>query len=344
MKAAVLYGNEDIRYESNYEEPSVQPGTVKIRNIASGICGSDIPRVLANGARKYPLILGHECGGYVVEVGAGVENIKVGDHVAVIPLVPCMECEDCKAGNFSLCKHYSFIGSRQNGTFSEFAVVPVQNVLKVDSSIPYEVVALFEPCTVALHGLKQGGFKPGKTVAILGGGTVGLFAMQWAKILGAERVVAFEYVQEKLELSRCAGVDDVIWTAEDDYMDKAMSLTNSRGYDYVFETAGSTVTMHMAFELVKNKGQICFIGTPTTDITFTPKQWENINRKEMYITGSWMSYSDPWPGDEWELTQKHFADGSIKCIDGMIHREFDLSEADKAFKMFKTRKLKGRYC
>ena len=342
MRAAVLYGNEDIRCEENYPEPEVKPGMVKVRSMASGICGSDIPRVLANGARKYPIILGHECGGYVVETGDGVESVKPGDHVAIVPLIPCMECEDCEAGNYSLCKHYSFIGSRQDGTFAEFVMAPEENVIKVDEHIPFEEVALFEPCTVALHGLKQGDFKPGKTVAILGGGTVGLFAMQWAKILGAEKVVAFEYVKEKLELSRKAGADEIVWTAEEDYMDKAMALTGGRGYDYVFETAGSVVTMHMAFELVKNKGQICFIGTPTADITFTPRQWENINRKEMYITGSWMSYSKPWPGDEWELTQKHFAAGDLKCIEGMIHKEFDLKDADKAFTMFKNKEVKGK--
>ena len=342
MKAAVLYGNEDIRYEANYPEPEIKPGMIKVRSVASGICGSDIPRVLANGARKYPIILGHECGGYVVETGEGVDSVKIGDHVAIVPLIPCMECEDCNAGNYSLCKHYSFIGSRQDGTFAEFVMVPEGHVIKVDEKIPFDEVALFEPCSVALHGLKQGNFKPGKKVAVLGGGTVGLFAMQWAKILGAEKVVAFEYVKEKLELSRKAGADEVIWTAEDDYMEKAMALTGDRGYDYVFETAGSVVTMHMAFELVRNKGQICFIGTPTADITFTPKQWENINRKEMYITGSWMSYSRPWPGDEWEMTQEHFASGDLKVIDGMIHKEFDLSEADKAFKMFKNKEVKGK--
>ncbi|MCI8348243.1 MAG: galactitol-1-phosphate 5-dehydrogenase [Firmicutes bacterium] len=342
MKAAVLYGNEDIRYEENYAEPEVKPGTVKMRVIASGICGSDIPRVLANGARKYPIILGHECGGYIAEIGEGVTGFEVGDHVAAVPLIPCMECDDCKSGNFSLCKNYSFVGSRQDGSFAEYVVLPAKNVLKVDDSIPYEEVALFEPCTVALHGLKQANFEAGKTVAVLGGGTVGLFTMQWAKILGAKKVVAFEYIEEKLELSKKAGVDEVVWTAEENYMKKAMELTDGKGYDYVFETAGSVVTMHMAFELAANKARVCFIGTPTADLIFTPEQWEQMNRKEFYLTGSWMSYSNPWPGDEWEMTAKHFAKGDLKYIDGMIHREFNLDEADKAFNMFKNKEAKGK--
>ena len=84
MRAAVLYGNEDIRYEENYPEPEVKPGMVKVRSMASGICGSDIPRVLANGARKYPIILGHECGGYVVETGDGVESVKPTQSIDLV--------------------------------------------------------------------------------------------------------------------------------------------------------------------------------------------------------------------------------------------------------------------
>lgn len=342
MRAAVLYGNEDIRFEKNYAEPEVKPGTVKVRIIASGICGSDIPRVFNNGARKYPLILGHECAGYIAEIGEGVEELKVGDHVAGIPLVPCMECEDCKKGDFSLCRHYSFVGSRQDGSFAEYVVLPSTNVLKVDENIAYEDVALFEPATVALHGLKQGKFKPNGTVAVLGGGTVGIFTMQWAKILGAKKVVAFEYVEDKLELSKRAGADEVVWTAEEDFMSKAMDLTDDRGYDYVFETAGSVITMRMAFELAANKSKVCFIGTPTADLTFTPKQWELMNRKEFYLTGSWMSYSNPWPGDEWTMTRDYFANGKLKCVEGMVHKAFDISEVDKAFEMFKKREVKGK--
>ena len=342
MKAAVLYANEDIRYEENYAEPAVGPDDVKIRVIASGICGSDVPRVLENAARKYPIILGHECGGYIAEVGSNVKDFEVGDHVAGIPLVPCMECEDCKNGNFALCKNYSFVGSRQDGSFAEFVVVPSKNVLKVDPSVSYEEIALFEPATVAIHGLKQNNFEGGKTVAVLGGGTVGLFTIQWAKILGASKVVGFEYLEDKAQLLKDAGADEVVITSKEGFMEEAMQYTEGRGYDFVFETAGSTVTMQMAFQLAANKARVCFIGTPKRDLVFTPQQWELMNRKEFYLTGSWMSYSSPWPGDEWEMTRDHFAKGDLRHIEGMIHKSFDLKDADKAFAMFKNNEVKGK--
>ncbi len=85
------------------------------------------------------------------------------------------------------------------------------------------------------------------------------------------------------------GADAVINTTKENYMEEAMAITGGKGYEYVFETAGQVPTMHMAFELAANKAHVCFIGTPHADLTFTPKQWENMNRKEFKLTGSWMS-------------------------------------------------------
>lgn len=90
MKAAVLYGNEDLRYD-DYPTPEVTPGTVKVKVRATGICGSDVPRVLHHGAHFYPVVLGHEFSGDVVEVGEGVTKLKVGDTVSGAPLLPCMK-------------------------------------------------------------------------------------------------------------------------------------------------------------------------------------------------------------------------------------------------------------
>ena len=105
MKAAAVVANEDVQYQE-VEEPQAKPGWVKIKVKASGICGSDVPRVLNHGVHFYPIVLGHEFSGDVVEVGEGVTKVKVGDRVSGAPLLPCMKCDDCQNGNFSLCKHY----------------------------------------------------------------------------------------------------------------------------------------------------------------------------------------------------------------------------------------------
>ena len=99
--------------------------------------------------------------------------------------------------------------------------------------------------------------------------------------------------------------------------------------------AGNPVTMRMAFDLAANKARVCFIGTPHTDLTFTPKQWENMNRKEFYLTGSWMSYSAPFPGREWEWTAHYFRTGELRFDDGFIFRRYPLSRAAEAFALYK---------
>ena len=334
MKAAVLYGNEDIRFD-DWETPVVKPGTVKVHVRATGICGSDVPRVLHNGAHFYPVVLGHEFSGDVVEVGEGVTAIQVGDTVTGAPLVPCMKCDDCQRGNFSLCKHYSFIGSREQGSFAEYVVMPAQNAVKYDPAIPYAQAAMFEPSTVAVHGLLQADYRGGGTVAVLGCGTIGIFTAQWAKILGAKKLVVFDIDEGRLALAKRMGADETVNTLEPDYMAKAMAVTGGAGYDSVFETAGNPVTMRMAFALAANKARVCFIGTPHTDLTFTPAQWENMNRKEFLLTGSWMSYSAPFPGREWQLTAHYFATGELKFDPEFIYRTYPLSRVAEAFALYK---------
>lgn len=335
MKAGVVHAKCDIRYE-DIEKPQVKPGTVLVKVKYTGICGSDVPRVNGDACHFFPNVLGHEFSGVVEDVGEGVTSVKLGDRVAGVPLVPCMECEDCKKGSFSLCKHYSFIGSRQFGSFAEYVVVPEKNAVKFSEDVSFEKGALFEPSTVALHGLERADYEGGHTVAILGGGTIGLLTMQWAKIFGAAKVVVFDILDERLELAKRLGADEGINTKENDFMNKAMAMTGGRGFDYVYETAGNTITMKMAFELAANRAHVGFIGTPTRELTFTVNEWENLNRKEFKLTGSWMSYSAPFPGHEWELTAEYFANGKLKFDDDLIFKKVPLSQIDTAFEMYRT--------
>lgn len=335
MKAGVLHAREDIRYE-DIETPSPKEGEVLIKVKYTGICGSDVPRVNGDAAHYYPIVLGHEFSGVVAEVGKGVTGLKVGDRVAGVPLVPCLKCEDCQRGDYSLCKHYSFIGSRRFGSFAEYVAVPEKNAFKFDDSISFEQGAFFEPVTVALHGLNRLNFRGGKTVAVLGGGTIGLFTMQWAKIFGAKKVVVFDIDNKRLDLAIEMGADDVINTLQDNFREKAAELTGGKGFDYVYETAGNTVTMKLAFEMVANKGEVSLIGTPTRELTYSVSEWENLNRKEFILTGSWMSYSAPFPGKEWELTAHYFKTGALKFDDSFIFMKMPLSKIDKAFEMYRT--------
>lgn len=335
MKAGVVHAREDIRFE-DIEKPVPGEGQVLIKVKYTGICGSDVPRVNGDACHFFPNVLGHEFSGTVEEVGAGVTSLKAGDCVAGVPLVPCMKCEDCQKGNYSLCKNYSFIGSREFGSFAEYVVVPEKNAVKFEEEVSFEQGAFFEPATVALHGLKRVPYEGGKTVAVLGGGTIGMFVMQWAKIFGAAEAVVFDIEPSRLELGMRLGATAGINTLEKDFMEKAMELTEGRGFDYVFETAGNTITMKMAFELAANKANVCFVGTPTKDLSFTVKEWENMNRKEFTLTGSWMSYSAPFPGQEWKAVAHYFKTGDLKFDESFIYKKVPLEKIADAFEWYKT--------
>lgn len=335
MKAGVVHGVKDIRYE-DIEKPVPAAGQVLVKVKYTGICGSDLPRVNEGTAHYTPIVLGHEFSGTVEAVGEGVTRVKAGDRVAGIPLVPCMKCEDCQKGNYSLCKHYDFIGSHSFGSYAEYVCVPEMNAVKFDDSVSFEKGAFFEPATVALHGLERTDYKGGKTVAILGGGTIGMMTMQWAKIFGAKKVVVFDIVDERLELGMRLGATAGINTLKPDFMEEALAMTDGRGFDYVYETAGNVITMKMAFALAANKAEVCFIGTPTKELSFSVSEWEQMNRKEFKLTGSWMSYSAPFPGHEWELVAHYFGTGELKFDDSFIFEKIGLSRIDTAFEKYLT--------
>ena len=150
MKAGVVYAKNDIRYD-DIEKPSAGPGKVLIKVKYTGICGSDVPRVNGDACHFFPNVLGHEFSGTVEEIGDGVTSLKPGDRVAGVPLVPCMKCEDCQKGNYSLCKHYSFIGSREYGSFAQYVVVPEKNAVKFDRILFTIILMFFQLLSLGLR-------------------------------------------------------------------------------------------------------------------------------------------------------------------------------------------------
>lgn len=342
MKAGVLFAKKDIRCEE-IDEPKITDDGVKIRVEVCGICGSDIPRVNKGKAHYFPIVLGHEFSGVITEVGKNVTKYQVGDYVAVAPLIPCFECEDCKNGNYSLCKNYSFIGSRIQGGFGEYVVVPEQNVVKFDKKLSFEEGAMLEPATVALHAIKCANYENKNNVLVVGCGTIGAFTLQWLKALGAKNIVCLVRSEQASKLALELGADYVVNSkSNEDYKNQLQQITNNRGFDYVFDAVGSQESVISSLENVGNKGSIMLIGTPTSDVTFSIKQWELINRKECFIGGSWMSYSSIFPGEEWVKTVKAFEDGSLKLNKNMINKVFDLEEIGKAFEQFENEKTFGR--
>ena len=337
MRAVRLFAPKDIRCVE-VDVPHIEKDTqVLIKVKSCGVCGSDIPRVMVKGTYHFPTTIGHEFAGQIVDCGDKVKNnLTVGDRVSVMPLIPCGECQYCKVGQSHLCDHYDYYGSRRDGAMAEYVVVESANCLKLPDNVDYEEGSFTDPVSVGLHAVRKCRMEAGKTAAVFGLGAIGFICVQWLRALGCTKVIAVDVADDKLALAKRLGADEVINTKEDDYMEKAMAITGGKGYGFVFETAGQVPTMHMAFELAANKAHVCFIGTPHENLTFTPAQWENMNRKEFKLTGSWMSYSAPFPGREWDLTAHYFATGQLKFDPGFIYKKIPMSQAQEAFQLFKT--------
>lgn len=340
MKALVLQGKQDLKYQE-IAKPKISDKEVLINVKASGICGSDMPRVLGSGAHYYPIVLGHEFAGEVVEIGADVTRVAIGDRVACAPLVPCHQCEDCQQGNYSQCKHYSFIGSREFGSWAEYVKVPEKNTVKLPDDVSYLQGAFYEPTTVGLHGLFLMGFQGGTDIAIVGMGTIGLLTMQAAKALGARRVIVFDIDQAKLDIAKEYGADICINTGDENLRDLIAEVSNGRGFPLVVETAGVEFTEILSLEIAANKGSVMYIGTPSKNISIAPREFEYMNRKELTIRGSWMSYSAPFPGNEWELAGYYLSNGSIK-IDKLIDRIIPMSDGTQAFEAIEQGQVSGK--
>lgn len=340
MKAAVLHGKCDLRYEE-VPTPVPGPGQVRIAVRYTGVCGSDIPRVLGNGAHFFPLILGHEFSGVVEALGEGVVGYQAGDAVSAAPLIPCHSCEVCKRGLFAQCKKYSFVGSRQNGSWAEYVVVPQENVVKLDASIDHLAGAFMEPLTVALHGLYLMNFRPGVKTVIIGMGTIGLLALQAAKKLGAGHVTVMDIDAERLEIAKSLGADAIVNSMQPDAVNQLMALTEGSGGEMVIETAGAPAAEILALQTAAAHGSVMFIGTPSRPLTLEPSQFELINRKELTVRGSWMSYSAPFPGEEWKMAAQYLTDGSVK-VQPLLDRIVGFEDAWKAFEDIRDGIVKGK--
>lgn len=384
MKAAVVQRPEVVE-TCEVELPTLAPGEVLVRVAYCGVCGSDVPRVWMGSAHSYPIVLGHEFSGAVVQVGEGADAALMGRRVAGVPLVPCHDCPDCAAGDYSLCKHYSFIGSRRPGAFAEYVAVPAANVYPLPDDVSFLNGAFFEPATVALHALRLAGLlrwgssdaagaerthpseEPqekfvgqrfisavgnsssemcgspntpawfaayaGKTAAVVGSGTIGIFLAQALQAAGAH-VVLLGRREAPLAVAREAGVVQTALTSGDDWVAQVKEAYAPAGFAYVFDATGNAAAMPHSLELAGNHGRVCMVGTPKTDMVFTPRLWEEINRKELFLTGSWMSYSAPWPGEEWSLAAQLFATGDMQVTEAMIDAIYPLSEASEAFARF----------
>ncbi len=341
MKAAVLHGPGELRVEE-VPTPQPGPGEVLLRVARCGVCGSDVPRLIANAAHRYPIILGHELSGTVHSVGEGVARDLVGRRAACAPLLPNFSDPECARGNYSLGRGYGFIGSRQPGGFAEFVVMPSRNAVLLGDDVDFTAAAFLEPLTVGLHAIQIMDFRPGRSVAVMGVGAIGLLLVQSLRALGAGPISAFDVDPARLEQARALGAERVHDSREPDVDGAALAALGKAGFDFVFETAGAPAAEILALRLAAPKARVMYVGTPHAALTLQPHEFELMNRKELVIQGSWMNYSAPFPGWEWEMGVELLRSGRVRT-GGLVDRLLPLASAAELPPLLHRRgELKGK--
>ena len=332
MKAIVIHAPKDLRVEDIAPEiPG--PGQVAIRLAAGGVCGSDLHYYNHGGFGavriKQPMILGHEVSGYVAALGDGVENLAVGDLVAVSPSRPCGQCRYCAEGLRNQCLDMRFYGSAMpfphiQGAFREVLVADVSQCAKADGLTAGEA-AMAEPLSVCLHATRRAGDLLGKRVLITGAGPIGALCILAACRAGAAEIVATDLELNALSYATCAGADRVIDMAKTP--DGLDAYGADKGYfDVLFECTGVAAALAGGINVVRPRGVVMQLGLGG-DMT-VPVQ--ALTAKELDLRGSFR-FHEEFPMAV-EMMQKGLID-----VAPLITHTMPLADAEAAFRIANDR-------
>lgn len=273
MKAAVLYGKEDVRIE-RLPVPEPVAGEIVVRVHAALTCGTDL-KIYRRGYHakmlKPPIRFGHELAGTVAKVGPGVKDFKEGDRVVAVNSAPCGKCFFCKHGQENLCDDLLF----NNGAYAEYIRIPARivekNTFLVPGSVPLEYAAMTEPLACVVHGMDETGAHAGDCMVVIGAGPIGLMFIHLAALMQIE-VIAVVKRDEQVALARSFGAKHIVQIGK--LPDAAAIIAavrdltpESRGADVVVEAVATPETWEWAVEMVRKGGVVNFFGGCATGTT-----------------------------------------------------------------------------
>ena len=275
MKVQRLVGTG--RFELVEQEvPEPGPGEVRVAVRAVGLCGSDRHYMHESpyysfGRAGQPLVLGHEPAGIVEAVGEGVRSVRVGDHVAIEPGIPCERCEFCLSGRYNLCPNVRFLGyPGTDGALREYMCHPAEQLVRVPKEFPFRRVAALEPLTIALYATDLARVLPGQTAAVVGCGSIGLMLVSLLRTLGAVEIHAVDPLPYKLEHARSRGATHLHQANHRDAALPIREAAGGRGADVVFEAAGHMEAPALAVEIAAGGGVVALIGINDEDVIRYP--------------------------------------------------------------------------
>jgi threonine dehydrogenase-like Zn-dependent dehydrogenase len=319
VKAAVLHGPRDLRVETTgAAEPGA--GEVLIRVAVAGLCGTDYGIWSGDRPVRYPRVLGHEFLGHAEAVGRGVSRVRIGDRVAIEPNYSCGVCALCREGNRNLCLGRTAVGIDVDGGFAEVTRVPERCCWPAPPGVSDDDLLMTEPLAVVVRAVGRARVRPDDTAAVVGGGTLGLLALQVLRGAGA-RVLVVSRSGRRFALARELGAAATHLAGDGALETAARAFSGREGVDVVLETAGTPEAVSHALALVRPGGRVVLTGLPHEP---TPVAFFSVVRREVSISGS-MIYQDEFPE-----AMRLVADGTVRTRPLVTH-QFPLDAISEAF-------------
>ena len=321
MKSLISRGPGQVEF-GEWDAPTIVPGQVLIEVAACGICGTDL-HVYQGLPAAWPVpgIRGHEFAGTVIARAGDAGGFQIGDRVVVQPLVYCGGCRFCRSGQTNLCANLYLIGGEQPGGFAEQAAVPASALFAVPEQLSLKQAALVETLATSVHAFQQNLSGILRSVAVLGAGAQGLFAVQLARLAGAKLIAVAETVPHRLAVARKLGATHAINPGQENTVNTVLALTDGEGVDLVIEAAGKAVTRQDATQLLRPGGTGIFLALGAEP---TPIDFMALVPRELHLRGT-QCYTDA----DFALAIELLASGEI-IVDPLI-TEMPLEHGAAAF-------------
>jgi NDMA-dependent alcohol dehydrogenase len=350
-KAAVCAGIDQPLEVVDVDLDPPKAGEVRVRMGASGVCHSDLSVVNGTLLSPLPSVLGHEGAGVVEEVGDGVGTVAPGDHVVLSFVPQCGTCYFCThdtpemcetgfmamatGGQLDMTPRFGRGGAPLHqmsglGTFSDELVCPEISTVKIDPEVPLTSAALIGCGVLTGFGAaaNTADVRKGDTVAVIGCGGVGLNVIQGAKFRGAERIIAVDQFESKLDLAEQFGATDRVNAKEADAVAQVQELTNGRGVDVAFEVIGLKTTVQQALAMARRGGQAIIVGVPKMEQTMEIPIAMELLVNEKQVRGSWYG-SSAVQRDVPQLVDLYKRD--VLKLDELVSRKIGLADINDAF-------------
>lgn len=303
---------------------------IKVLNVS--LCGTDLHiynwDTWAQNRIKPPLVVGHEFSGRVVKTGSSVSRVKVGDIVASETHIVCGVCEFCRKGEGHICTNTKIIGVDIDGAFSEYIIMPADNLYIDDSNLDPKYLSILEPLGNAVHTVTHFDVSL-KDVVVIGCGPIGLMGINILKIMGASKIIAIEPVKDRRNIGLELGADVVIDPLNEDVVNRVLEETNGLGVDVVCEFSGNKNALNQSLKYIKNGGKISLLGIfderiniDFNEIVFKGLTLYGVTGRKMY--------------ENWDQIRSLLKNKDFKLEKTVTH-EFEFNELDKAFEVLSNK-------